>query len=428
MTEEKKRKQRTIKIVMVYPFGVLVISVVLNLFVFGMNPAVVVHPAFAQENDEQKDASTFSLDVAYTGDLWSNTQGGMRTGEKYLDDLGVTLTVDAEQAIGLKGGTFFIYGLSNNDSTLSDTLVGDLQVISNIDTNYATRLYEAWYEQTFSNERGSLKVGLYDLNSEFDAMDTAGLFLSSSHGIGPDFSQAGEGGPSIFPVTSLAARLQYQVTDQVLVRAAVLDGVPGDPDHPKRTAIKLGNGDGALLVAEVEADFDGTIAALGAWHYTARFDDQIDVDPLTQLPAQRRGNSGVYIEADRKVSSPHGDDRGLSIFGRLGFADSGINQLSTYAGFGGAYLGLFAGRDEDVLGLAVAHAVNGQSFKKTQILSGAPSDKAETSIELTYRAQLTPWLALQPDAQWIINPGTDPALRDALAIGLRFEISFGWAG
>jgi carbohydrate-selective porin OprB len=58
-------------------------------------------------------------------------------------------------------------------------------------------------------------------------------------------------------------------------------------------------------------------------------------------------------------------------------------------------------------------------------LNGLASDKAETNIEFTYRARVTDWLALQPDAYWVINPGTDPGLKNALVIGLRFEIGFG---
>ncbi len=45
MTEEKKRKQRTTMIVKAYPLGVLLISVALNVFVFGVNQPVVALPS-----------------------------------------------------------------------------------------------------------------------------------------------------------------------------------------------------------------------------------------------------------------------------------------------------------------------------------------------------------------------------------------------
>ena len=109
----------------------------------------------------------------------------------------------------MASGTLFVYGLYNNGSTLenSDELVGDLQVISNIDASHAWRVFEFWYE--FGEGPWSVRTGLYDLNSEFDVNETGGLFLNSSHGMGPDFSQTGENGPSIFPgfVTGIARRV-----------------------------------------------------------------------------------------------------------------------------------------------------------------------------------------------------------------------------
>lgn len=45
MTGEEKHKWRTTAIVLAYPFGVVLVSVVLNFFVFGVNPIVVALPS-----------------------------------------------------------------------------------------------------------------------------------------------------------------------------------------------------------------------------------------------------------------------------------------------------------------------------------------------------------------------------------------------
>ena len=45
-------------------------------------------------------------------------------------------------------------------------------------------------------------------------------------------------------------------------------------------------------------------------------------------------------------------------------------------------------------------------------------------MELTYLAQLRSWLAVQPDLQYVVNPGTDPTHKNALVTMLRFEIAF----
>lgn len=132
-------------------------------------------------------AEGYRFDAVYTGEVFSNVSGGIETGTRYLDNLDLKLEVDIAEAWGFASGRFFVYGLYNNATTLSDELVGDLQGISNIDAPHAWRVYEFWYE--FGDGPWSIRTGLYDLNSEFDTIDAGGLFLNSSHGIGPDFSR-----------------------------------------------------------------------------------------------------------------------------------------------------------------------------------------------------------------------------------------------
>jgi carbohydrate-selective porin OprB len=45
-------------------------------------------------------------------------------------------------------------------------------------------------------------------------------------------------------------------------------------------------------------------------------------------------------------------------------------------------------------------------------------------VELAYLAQVTSWLHVQPDVQYVFRPNTDPQVRNALAALLRVEISF----
>jgi porin len=75
------------------------------------------------------------------------------------------------------------------------------------------------------------------------------------------------------------------------------------------------------------------------------------------------------------------------------------------------------------LGLGVAAAIAGHDFGRVAEEAGMPVDGAEVVVELTYRAQITPWLSLQPDLQYIVNPSFDGRVGDALAIGARVEIA-----
>lgn len=377
----------------------------------------------------KKQSPAVDLSAVYTGEVWSNRRGGLRRGARYLDNLDVTLTIDAERALGWRGAKLFVFGLYNNGVAFSRDVVGDAQTISNIETGIrAARLYEAWVEQRFARDRASIRFGLYDLNSEFDTTEAGSLSLLSSHGIGPEFGQSGRNGPSIFPSTSLALRADYKVSDHWLVRAAVLDGVPGDPAHPGRTAIKLSGSDGALLVGEVDYQDDDTKAGIGYWRYTARFEG-LDAPEGRDAVNRRADNQGLYLLAERRLIRVPGraegpNKRGLAGFVRLGFAQARINPIGHFVGGGLVYTGLIRAQGDDRLGVTFAVAGFGAPYRNAAAATGRRSDRSERVVELTYRTPLSPWLTVQPDLQYIVNPGGDPKLKNALALGLRAEIGF----
>jgi porin len=112
---------------------------------------------------------------------------------------------------------------------------------------------EAWLDWGFhAHGPGSVRVGLYDLNSEFDTAESRGL-INSAYGIGQELAQTGHNGPSIYPVTALAARLAWTPAEPWLIEFAVVDGVPGDPDGTHRSRWHLSRSKGALRIGEVDA-------------------------------------------------------------------------------------------------------------------------------------------------------------------------------
>lgn len=54
-----------------------------------------------------------------------------------------------------------------------------------------TKLFQAWLQQTFLDERASVLAGLYDLNSEFYVTDSASMFTHPTFGIGAEFAGTG---------------------------------------------------------------------------------------------------------------------------------------------------------------------------------------------------------------------------------------------
>lgn len=373
---------------------------------------------------EHDTSKAFSAEVAYTVDAWTVLHGGLRKDVHYLDNLDVLLKADLEQLFGLPRTTAFVYGLYNNGARFSDGVTRDAQVISNIETGVrAARLYEAWLEYMGANRRWSIKGGLYDLNSEFDALETSGLFMGSAHGIGTDIAQTGHNGPSIFPSTSMAVRLQASISENLTLRSAVLDAVPGDPDKPGHTAIKLGNGDGALLISEADYALDSARLIAGIWHYTGAFEDQWSTATAGMPVLRKGGNTGVYLRGEAQlVGAP--DERGMRGFFRLGLADDRFNVFGAFAAAGLVWKGLVPTRVADETGIAFAWAEASRDYERVVGASASASAPREIVVELTHRIPLNDWLTVQPNVQYVINPGLDPLARNLVAVGMRFEVGY----
>jgi porin len=381
--------------------------------------------------------------IVYDGEGFADLSGGARRGATYLGNLNLLLTLDMERLAGWRGATVFLDGLSIHGGRPSG-FAGDAQGVSSIEAAPEWTLEEAWIQQNLFGNRFSALVGLYDLNSEFYHLHAADLFLNASFGIGPELSQSGRGGPSVFPHTALGARFEVKPREGVVLRGAVMDGVP--VERPAGRDV-FARADGLLLVGEAaflhraappgrpmrlphrfllgrEANLPPYEAklAVGAWHYTASFDDLVrtraDGTPLTH-----HGSSGAYLIGDAIVYQD-GSGRQLRVFGQLGLGDPRVNRFGLYTGGGVDLCGMIPGRQQDEIGFGVAAARNGNPFVEQRRRMGQRAARSEVTLELAYRSPLTSWLNIQPDLQYVVHPSTDPRLANALVSLVRVELAF----
>jgi len=372
------------------------------------------------------------LGLTHKSDFLVNTSGGLKRGSAWLGHTEARLTLDLDKIFGWNSTTAFALYHSDLGSKFNTHYVGSFTGVDNIEVGTNTaQFYQAWLQKNILDDHVSLLAGLYAVDSEFYVTETSGLFVQPPYGVGTDFSQSGLNGPPVFPLGALAARVKLTSPDESFyVQAALADAVPGDPDRPRGTHIKFGDGDGSLAIVELgytpqdkinptEADskqepvekFNKT--AIGFWRYTAKF-DAIDGSPL------RRHNQGAYVIAERSLwmESNH-TSQGLAGFLRIGFASESVNQSDWTSSVGLRYHGLITGRDDDIFGLALTVSHAGDKYRQANA-----SEHEETSLEATYRAQITPFFAIQPTLQYIKNPSMDVAIKNVWVVGSRFEVEF----
>lgn len=363
--------------------------------------------AQAQETEvkEPKKESAIEFNTAVTGDFGRNFSGGLEQGSAYLGNIDITATLSTEKANLWEGGTFFAYYLNNHGKSLSQ-YVGDMQGVDNIEANPHSRLYQFWYKQEFTNF--SITIGQHDLNSEFCVSEYGVSFINSSFGIQPDISTNIPA--SIFPLATLGAILNYKVSDNISVLAAVYDGDPGDQDsNPNSLEITLNKTEGTISILELQYQKkkDSVMIGsykLGAW--THNIDDHY----------------GVYAIVDQKLWSENIDkNQGLGFFTQVGISPNRHSYVDFYYSVGFHYTGLFKGRDEDNLGLAFGNANIAKNFRN-KFPSENLSD--ERIIELTYSAQINDFLTIHPDIQYVIKPGGSSSVKNAFVGILRLVAEF----
>jgi len=361
------------------------------------------------------------LSAIYTGEILRNQRGGLNAGSAYLDNFDLTLDIDAEQWLGWQGGRWFAYALYNNGAAFSGEHVGDAQGASNIETVRAWRLYELWYEQSLGDGRASVRAGLYDLNAEFYATDSSSLFMHPAHGIGTDFAQSGEMGPSIFSITGLALRFHHDASEQWSWRAVLLDGVPGDPEHPQRTVVNLRGEEGLLAVAELDFHPGNYRLGVGGWRYS-RPQPLLVAENAAVTADEENGaiSWGSYGFSEFALSTGSLDVASVRGFLRAGVAEDSVNRFADFIGVGIVVDGSLWGRAEDDFGVALARARNGSRYRSTVAIDAS---ETETAIEVSYRLALHERVTLQPDIQYIIDPDTNPQLDNAWVLGVRAELA-----
>jgi porin len=369
--------------------------------------------------DEDKAAADPAVvwGFVYKADVSGAVSGGRSRAGRFLDNIEATAEVSLEKLYGWTGAKVFGHVLSNSGGAPNE-IAETLQGVDNIEVSRPrAKIYELWFEQEFAGGKGSVLTGLYDLNSEFYQTEAAGLLIAPAFGIGSELAATGPNGPSIFPSTALALRGRWDVAEGQRFQGAILNasaGVIGDPD-----GVDLSFEDGALLIAEWAHSGD-IQARVGAWGYT---DEQDDIRDITALgaPVSRRAH-GLYASVEGTVWK--NDTRSVAGFVRAGAADG---DTTPYAG--GWQAGLLAspalpGRPDSAFSVGVNQGlINGKEKANRRDASLIPAD-AESALEITYADKIGDKLTLQPDLQFVHNPGADGDRDSVVVATMRVQVEF----
>lgn len=349
--------------------------------------------------------------LLYTGETFNNAHGGISTNEatRYRGNAELGLTYDTADNGLWQGGEFYLGASNTHGETLSEHFVGDWQLYSNIDSfprPHINQVSEYWYRHAWNEDTAWLKVGKCDGWEEFAYVDMAQLFVHTSVTFPPTMPLPA------WPNQGLGIVAWSQPSETCDLKLGIYDGAA---DGRLWGFSTLGD-NGAFLIGEARwlpslgaRGLEG-IYRVGAWKHTGDFADETDFDNVSI------DTEGFYSSFEQMIWIESGsEDQGLGLFGQLSAGDGPerFNRIDVYWSLGVLYHGPLPGRDSDAWGLMV------NNIQFTPGTATTIERTYETVIETFYNVQVNPWLRLQPDLQYIANPGG--VERDALLVGLRFE-------
>ena len=392
-----------------------------------------------------------TLGIADSENLLGNLSGGVKQGATMQGVTTATLDVDTGKAFGLQGGAFHISALQIHGEPLSPGYLDNLQAANGNEAEDTTRLWELWYDQQFLGNKFDIKIGQQSIDNEYIVSTYSGLFVNTMAGwpLVPSVDLYG-GGPA-YPLSSPGIRLRAEPTGSLTVLAGVFDDNPGggafddDAQQLDRNGALFNLNTGALFIAELQyatkiAGLAGTYK-FGGWYDTGFFPDQrfgTDGLPLANpnsngQPLMHKGNYSLYAVMDQTVwQSASDNSRSLNVFARIMGAPDDQNLIDFFFNGGMTVTAPLPGRDNDQAGIDFGLGKVSDRAADADRDAGLPAQGTEELIELTYQAQVTPWLIMQPTIQYIVNPGAgipdpnDPShnLRNEFVAGVRAVVTF----
>jgi porin len=358
--------------------------------------------------------------LSYATDLMASVAGGQRRGQAYAGQLAVDVTADLGKLAGLKGLTFDVGADWGSGTDLSRD-IGNTFTVAQYFEGQEVRLSNMYLRQSLSDGRVDLKAGRFSTGADFLTSPTDVSFVNEA--LNPILLAVQQNVPGVtaYPNVTWGGRVRMQPTAALSLSAGAFYS---DPTLNQLTAngteFGISSSAGYFLVGEIGYLVNAEKDALGmpGRYRIGAYYDSNQYAVLDNPGRQQTGNYGVFVMAEQMVLREGGPGSaiGLSLFGAIIYApQSSINAMPWFASAGASYQGLVPGRDRDTAAFALYYG----GFSRD-----LPGQTYELVLEWTYAIAVGRRLTVQPDLQYVINPGGVSSVGNAVVLGVQLAIEF----
>jgi porin len=379
------------------------------------------------------------INGSYVNEPAGNPAGGLRHDFTYLHNFDISLLLHFDKLVGIQNTTLLVTSSMRAGRGLTQEAIGNAISVQQIFGGGQTeRLVQVRMEHHLFEERFSLSYGRITATSDFLTSPFYCAFVNN--GIcgqppAPFFNMTD--GITAYPAATWGAVAEVKMPKEIYVKAGVYDGDPNNGYDLHGMNFGFGS-NGVLLMGEIGwKPQQGLLSmpgrfSLGAYYHTGRFQDVAE-DPLkgnrflSGLPGrEHRGQHGFYVLIEQMLhENPDRPKTGLNGFLTVVISpDEDKSTMPYFVNAGLVYEGLVPGRPKDKTALGMYSAWFSSTLRGAQRAAGLPRQTNETDIELNHQVQITPWLYLRPNIQYVINPNGMAQIRDAFVIGFETGVTF----
>ena len=295
-----------------------------------------------------------------------------------------------------------------------------------------TRLSELSYARSLFTDDLNVKLGWMAMGNDFGGMGILTNFVNAGFCAHP-LSMSGGSGWGNYPTAHWGGELRYDVNPSLTLQTALFQVNPGYNARVSKAFAMPSNGTtGAILPLEAiinnRAFLNGQYKV--GWYY--------DTSDYAKIGGTGKSSSrtGAYLLVDQAIWRDEQDPASvLRLFGQAATSNAATSPMRRWYSLGLVKQKPFASRPQDSISFGYGRAVINPRTRGVQEAAAAyPDDTAvitgldsgEQVLELTYGAQVTPWLLLRPDVQYYIEPGAffGKQRGNALAAGLQVKMTF----
>ena len=358
--------------------------------------------------------------ISYATDLMASVAGGQRRGQAYAGQLAVDVTTDLGKLAGLKGLTFDVSGDWASGTDLSRD-IGNTFTVAQYFEGTQARLTNMYLKQSLFDGRVDVKGGRFSTGDDFLTSPIDFGFVNEA--LNPILLAVQQNVPSVtaYPNATWGGSVTTRPAAALSLSAGAFYSDPGlNLLTANGTEFGISSSAGYFVIGEagylVNAE-KGALGMPGRYRVGAYYDSN-QYAPLRNAGRQQTGNQGVYVMGEQMVfrEGAPGSATGLSLFGALIYApQASINPMPWFASAGASYRGLVPGRDRDTAAFALYYG----GFSRD--LAG---HAYELVLEWTYAIAVGRRLTVQPDIQYVINPGGVSSIGNAVVLGVQLAIEF----